>query len=74
MPKRRANGEGNIRKRKDGRWEGRYTAGYSKRHKEMPLKYQANVLCFQAEQRECLPCQQESIIRIQANCLPKGFR
>jgi len=28
MPKRRANGEGNIRKRKDGRWEGRYMAGY----------------------------------------------
>ena len=28
MPKRRANGEGNIRKRKDRRWEGRYTAGY----------------------------------------------
>ena len=28
MSKRRANGEGNIRKRKDGRWEGRYTAGY----------------------------------------------
>ena len=28
MPKRRANGERNIRKRKDGRWEGRYTAGY----------------------------------------------
>ncbi len=27
MPKRRANGEGSIRKRKDGRWEGRYTAG-----------------------------------------------
>lgn len=27
MPKKRANGEGNIRKRKDGRWEGRYTAG-----------------------------------------------
>lgn len=26
--KKRANGEGNIRKRKDGRWEGRYTAGY----------------------------------------------
>ena len=25
--KKRANGEGNIRKRKDGRWEGRYTAG-----------------------------------------------
>ena len=28
MTKKRANGEGNIRKRKDGRWEGRYTAGY----------------------------------------------
>ena len=27
MAKRRANGEGNIRKRKDSRWEGRYTAG-----------------------------------------------
>ena len=27
MAKRRANGEGNIRKRKDGRWEGRYTIG-----------------------------------------------
>ena len=28
MAKRRGNGEGNIRKRKDGRWEGRYTAGH----------------------------------------------
>jgi len=28
VAKRRANGEGNIRKRKDGHWEGRYTAGY----------------------------------------------
>ena len=28
MAKKRANGEGNIRKRNDGRWEGRYTAGY----------------------------------------------
>ena len=27
MPKKRSNGEGSIRKRKDGRWEGRYTAG-----------------------------------------------
>ena len=24
MSKKRANGEGNIRKRKNGRWEGRY--------------------------------------------------
>ena len=29
MTKRRANGEGNLRKRSDGRWEGRYTAGYN---------------------------------------------
>ena len=28
MPKKRANGEGNIRKRKDDRWEGRYTVGH----------------------------------------------
>lgn len=28
MAKRRANGEGSIRKCKDDRWEGRYTAGY----------------------------------------------
>ena len=28
MAKKRANGEGNIRKCKDGCWEGRYTAGY----------------------------------------------
>ena len=27
MAKKRANGEGNIRKRSDGRWEGRHTAG-----------------------------------------------
>ena len=29
MAKRRANGEGSIRKRSDGRWEGRYTAGHA---------------------------------------------
>ena len=27
MARRRARGEGSIRKRKDGRWEGRYTVG-----------------------------------------------
>ena len=31
MAKKRANGEGNIRKRKDGRREGRYTAGYDEK-------------------------------------------
>ena len=28
MVKKRVNGEGSIRKRSDGLWEGRYTAGY----------------------------------------------
>ena len=28
MSKKRANGEGSIRKRKDGRWEGRMVIGY----------------------------------------------
>ena len=35
MPKRRANGEGNIQKRKDGRCEGRYTAGYDQTGKRI---------------------------------------
>ena len=35
MAKRRANGEGNIRKRKDGRWEGRYVAGHDANGKEI---------------------------------------
>ena len=34
MPKKRANGEGSIRKRKDGRWEGRYTAGCDPTHRQ----------------------------------------
>src|SRR5699024_2170499 len=33
MAKKRANGEGSIRKRKDGRWEGRYTAGHTAEEK-----------------------------------------
>ena len=31
MAKKRANGEGNIRKRSDGRWEGHYDAGFTLR-------------------------------------------
>ena len=52
MPKRRANGEGNIRKRKDGRWEGRYTAGYDPETGKRLIK---NVLGkMQAEVKEKL--------------------
>ena len=36
MAKRRSNGEGNIRKRKDGRWEGRYIKGYDSDGKSIP--------------------------------------
>lgn len=41
MAKKRANGEGNIRKRSDGCWEGRYTAGY---HPETGKRIIKNVL------------------------------
>lgn len=41
MPKKRANGEGNIRKRADGRWEGRYSAGY---HPDSGKRIMKNVL------------------------------
>lgn len=52
MAKRRANGEGNIRKRKDGRWEGRYTAGFNS---ETGKQITKNVLGkSQAEVREKL--------------------
>ena len=52
MPKRRANGEGNIRKRKDGRWEGRYTADYDSESGKRIIK---NVLGkTQAEVKEKL--------------------
>ena len=52
MAKKRANGEGNIRKRKDGRWEGRYTAGYDEKNGKRLIK---NVLGkTQAEVKEKL--------------------
>ena len=59
MAKKRANGEGNIRKRKDGRWEGRYTAGYESETGKRIIK---NVLGkTQAEVKEKLAqAQQES--------------
>ena len=48
MAKRRASGEGNIRKRKDGRWEGRYTAGHDPQTGKAIIK---NVLA--KTQKEC---------------------
>ena len=59
MAKKRANGEGNIRKRKDGRWEGRYTAGYDPATGKRIIK---NVLGkTQAEVKEKLAQAMESI-------------
>lgn len=66
MAKKRANGEGSIRKRKDGRWEGRYTAGYDSKTGKRIIK---NVLGkTQAEVKEKLKAaleqaQQVDVIR-----------
>ena len=52
MGKKRANGEGSIRKRKDGRWEGFYTAAYDPATGKQKIK---NVLGkTQAEVKEKL--------------------
>ena len=52
MGKKRANGEGSIRKRKDGRWEGFYTASYDPATGKQKIK---NVLGkTQAEVKEKL--------------------
>ena len=52
MPRRRPNGDGMVRKREDGRWEGRYTAGHDPRTGKRITK---NVLGkTQAEVREKL--------------------
>ena len=48
MPKRRANGEGNIRKRKDGRWEGRYAIVYAKTD---PAKGGKGISAFMVEMK-----------------------
>ena len=43
MAKKREKGEGNIRKRKDGRWEGRYTAGMKKEAAQKISGFMASV-------------------------------
>ncbi len=59
MAKKRANGEGSIRKRKDGRWEGRYTVGYDPTTGKRRIK---NVLgATQAEVKEKLRVALENI-------------
>ena len=59
MAKKRANGEGSIRKRADGRWKGRYTAGY---HPETGKRIIKNVLGkTQAECKAKLSAALESV-------------
>ena len=66
MPKRRANGEGNIRKRKDGRWEGRYTVGHDPETGKSIIK---NVLGkTQAEVKEKLKKAIEENVHILRRC------
>lgn len=66
MVKRHANGEGSIRKRSDGRWEGRYTAG---RDPETGKVIYKNVLGkTQAEVREKL----KKAIEANAHLNPKA--
>ena len=65
MAKRRANGEGNLRKRSDGRWEGRYTAGYDSETGKRIIK---NVLGkTQAEVREKLKLAVEDSQKVDAS-------
>ena len=65
MAKKRANGEGNIRKRKDGRWEGRYTAGHDPETGKAIYK---NVLAkTQKECKEKLAAALEQAGKIDAN-------
>ncbi len=64
MTKRRAAGEGSIRKRSDGRWEGRYVAG----HDECGKAIRKNVLGkTQAEVREKLHRAIEESKRLDVN-------
>ena len=58
MAKKRANGEGSIRKRKDGRWEGFYTAAYDPETGKQKLK---NVLG--KTQQQVRPFTRMSLVR-----------
>ena len=63
MTKKRVNGEGNIRKRKDGRWEGRIVVGhkengdsifryiYADNQKELTAKLRQNIDAYQGDRK-----------------------
>ncbi len=60
MAKRRARGEGNLRKRSDGHWEGRYTVG---RDSETGKLIYRNVLA--RTQAECKTKLREAMAKAQ---------
>jgi len=60
MSKRRARGEGSLRKRSDGRWEGRYTAGRDEQTGKLIYK---NVLA--RTQAECKAKLREAVRNVQ---------
>ena len=61
MAKKRANGEGNIRKRADGRWEGRYTAGFKLAWGMVKELETDGLYSFEQEEEEhiCHPAEQD---------------
>ena len=78
MAKKRANGEGNIRKRKDGRWEGRYTAGYDEKtgkrliknvlgKTQAEVKEKAGEGGCRSRKRRCAPCRRVHARHMAAN-------
>ena len=70
MTKKRANGEGSIRKRSDGHWEGRYTTGY---HPETGERIIKNVLGkTQAECKAKLSAALESV-RVSTSAAPMNI-
>ena len=68
MAKRRAKGEGSLRKRSDGRWEGRYTAGRDETGK---LIYK-NVLA--RTQAECKAKLREAVRNAQQGSTPAASK
>ena len=66
MTKRRAAGEGSIRKRSDGRWEGRYVAGHDENGK--PIR--KNVLG--KTQAEVVRKLREALVNVKTENVPKS--
>jgi len=65
MAKRRARGEGSLRKRSDGRWEGRYTVGRDEETGKLRYK---NVLA--RTQAECKAKLREAVRSVQQGSIP----